>query len=114
MVFSLTDALAAAGLAMALMGLTAGGTTVLFGTVWAELYGAAHLGAIRALAVSLMVMATALAPAILGLLIDLGVSLEAQFVTLTAYILACSLVLLRFRTRFAPVLPRAPDEERCS
>lgn len=100
LVFSLSDALAAAGLAMALMGLTAGGTTVLFGTVWAELYGPAHLGAIRALAVSMMVVATALAPAALGVLIDAGVSLKAQFQALAVYIVGCIALLLRFRASF--------------
>jgi len=96
-VFSLTDALAGAAAAMALMGLTAGGTTVLFGTVWVELYGPAHLGAIRALGVSLMVFATALAPAVLGVLIDAGISLDAQFQALAVYISVCIAIVCRVR-----------------
>jgi len=105
LVFSLTDALAAAGLAMALMGLSAGGATVLFGTVWAELYGPKHLGAIRALAVSLMVLATALAPAVLGALIDLGVGLDTQFLALAIYVLVCIAVVLRVRPRLVACPP---------
>jgi MFS family permease len=94
---------------MALLGLTAGGATVLFGTVWAELYGPAHLGAIRALAVSLMVVATALAPALLGALIDLGVSLDAQFLALAVYVLACIVVLLRVRAQLTSRPPAHPS-----
>lgn len=46
--------------------------------LWAELYGTAHLGAIRALSAALQVLATALAPATLGWLIDQGVALDRQ------------------------------------
>ena len=57
------------------------------GALWAELYGVAHLGAIRALTVSLMVLSTALAPGLMGWLIDGGVSLDAQYRVLAAYVL---------------------------
>jgi MFS family permease len=57
---------------MALLGTTTGIATVLFGALWAEVYGVCHLGAIRALVVSYMVFATALAPGILGWLLDRG------------------------------------------
>jgi len=105
LLFSLTDALPAAGLAMALTGVTAGGATVLFGTLWVELYGPAHLGAIRALTVSLMVLATALAPAAMGALIDLGLSLDLQFQGLSLYIVVCIAVLLRLRPRLTAQAP---------
>ncbi len=45
--------------------------------MWAEVYGVAHLGAIRALASALMIFSTALSPAALGWLIDFGISVEA-------------------------------------
>ncbi len=77
------DSMTAAAGFMALMGATAGAAAILFGAVWAELYGTAHLGAIRALSAALQVLATALAPATLGWLIDQGVGLDRQAMPLS-------------------------------
>ena len=63
----------------ALFGVTQGGAVAILGSVWPELYGTRHVGAIRGLAVSAMVFATALGPGITGGLLDLGVALDAQF-----------------------------------
>jgi MFS family permease len=108
LLFSITDSLGVAALCMALVGVTAGGATVLFGTVWAELYGLAHLGAIRALAVSLMVFATALGPGAMGVLIDLGVGLDAQFQGLAVYVAACIAGLLWLQPRLIAKTPPIP------
>ena len=40
--------------------------------IWAELYGTGHLGAIRAMAQAVMVIASALSPALLGWALDAG------------------------------------------
>jgi MFS family permease len=90
LLLSLTDTLAVAGVAMALAGMTAGGATVLFGTLWIELYGGVHLGAIRGLTTALMVFATALGPGLMGALIDAGIGLDMQFLAFAVYILLCS------------------------
>ena len=45
--------------------------------IWAELYGTKHLGAIKAIAQSMMVFASALSPVTLGLMIDWGWGLGA-------------------------------------
>lgn len=108
LLFSVTDSLMVAALCMALIGVTAGGATVLFGTVWAELYGLAHLGAIRALAMSLMVFATALGPGAMGVLIDLGVGLDAQFQSLAVYVAACIAGLLWLQPRLIAKTPPIP------
>ena len=76
---------------MALMGFTAGSATLVLGALWAELYGTAHLGAIRALAMALLVLATAIAPGAMGWLIDQGITLDLQFRLMAIYTLACSL-----------------------
>jgi MFS family permease len=86
---SISDSLTGAGAFMVLMGATSGGATIVLGALWAELYGVAHLGAIRALAVSLMVLSTALAPGAMGGLIDAGVSLDVQFRAMALYVLLC-------------------------
>jgi MFS family permease len=85
------DSIAAAAGFMAAMGATAGAATILLGAALAELYGTAHLGAIRALVVALKVLATALAPAVLGWLIDQGVGLDRQATLLS--LLACASAL---------------------
>ena len=61
---------------MALLGLNTGISFVLKGALWAELYGTAHLGAIRSFDHAVMVFSTGLAPAAMGLLIDGGISME--------------------------------------
>ncbi|MCF7992670.1 MAG: MFS transporter [Thiohalocapsa sp.] len=87
------DSIATAAGFMAAMGATAGAATILWAAALAELYGTAHLGAIRALVVALKVLATALAPAILGLLIDQGVGLDRQATLLSLLVCASALGL---------------------
>ncbi|WP_193368877.1 MFS transporter [Pelagibius marinus] len=84
---ALSDAAPAATLFMGLLGLTTGSGSVIFGALWAELYGVTHLGAIRACATSAMVFSTGLAPATLGFFIDRGAGMES-------IALACALYCL--------------------
>jgi len=72
-----TDSPLGAPIFMTFLGLNTGVTFVLKGVLWAELYGTAHLGAIRSFDHAVMVASTGLAPAVMGLLIDGGVSMEA-------------------------------------
>ena len=76
---------------MALSGLTLGSYATIQGALWAELYGTLHLGAIRALAMAGVVFASALSPALIGILIDAGVALEAQLLAMAAYCLVAAL-----------------------
>ena len=73
-----------------LMGVGSGATQVIMGALWAEVYGTRHIGAIRAFAVSAMVFTSGLAPPVIGLLLDRGVSLEAIGLGTAAYCLAAS------------------------
>lgn len=66
----------AAPLFFALLGINSGITLVLMGAVWPELYGVTHLGAIRSFGHAVMVFSSGLAPAVMGLLIDRGISFE--------------------------------------
>jgi MFS family permease len=83
---------------MALIGATAGSTAVVFGALWAEVYGTRHLGAIRSLVASLMVFATALAPGTLGWLLDRGTDPQRLLLWLAGGALLCALSTL-------PILP---------
>ncbi|NVK34982.1 MAG: MFS transporter [Rhodobacteraceae bacterium] len=78
---------------MAFVGASNGFTSTLMGSLWPELYGTAHLGAVRSLAGSLMVFASAAGPGLVGVLIDLGVAYDLQLVGMAIYCLVLSVVL---------------------
>ncbi len=79
---------------MCVLGLSQGAQSTAASAVWAELYGVTHLGAIRALAASLMVLGSALSPAILGWLFDAGVSVNAVALGCAGYAAASSPIML--------------------
>ncbi|MCB1384905.1 MAG: MFS transporter [Nitratireductor sp.] len=86
---------------MGLMGISYGFSTTLFGALWPELYGTAHLGAVRSVAISLMVFSSAAGPGITGLLIDAGVSYLAQIFAMGIWCLAASAIMLFVARRLA-------------
>jgi MFS family permease len=57
-------------LSYALFGFTVGSGGPIKSAIWAELYGIRHLGAIKSLFATLMILSTALSPALFGWLID--------------------------------------------
>lgn len=80
---------------MLLAGITLGAAQPVVTAMWAEVYGVAHLGAIRALAATVMVFSTALAPGLFGMLFDAGVSFETLLQVAAAYVaVAVGLVTL--------------------
>lgn len=84
---------------MALTGLTMGSGSTMQGALWPELYGTAHLGAIRALATAGMVLSTAASPGLIGVLLDAGVSMEAQLLAMAVYCFAAALWLVMLMPR---------------
>jgi len=64
------------GVFLALMGITVGLQSTVSAPFWAEMYGNKHLGAIKSLATSVMVLSTAISPIIIGWYIDQGISIE--------------------------------------
>ncbi len=107
LLISAADAFAAGAAFMALIGASAGAAAVAPAALWSEMYGLAQLGAIRALSSSAMVFGTALSPAAIGVLIDRGVAIEAQFAALGVYALAAMLGFAVLSPRLAY---RAPPE----
>ena len=94
-VLASTDAPWGAYVFMALMGVSYGFSSTLFGSLWPELYGARHLGGIRSLIVAFMVFATAMGPGLTGALIDAGVSYSSQIAAMGLYCVAISTVLIQ-------------------
>lgn len=79
-------------------GLSQGLINPVVGALWVELYGSAHLGAIRALVTALLVAASALGPGLAGALIDIGVELNRQAWGYAAWCLAWSSAYLTLQT----------------
>lgn len=88
---------------MVLLGCSYGITSTLFGALWPEMYGTAHLGSVRSVIMSMMVFLTAAGPGLTGALIDFGIPFSTQLVFMGAYCLGSIFVLratsLRIRSR---------------
>jgi MFS family permease len=76
-VLLVSDHVIAAGVYLALTGLCLGMKGSATSSLWAELYGVRHLGAIKSLAGSLAVFGTSLSPASFGWLLDRGIGFPA-------------------------------------
>ncbi|MCZ4288733.1 MFS transporter [Hoeflea alexandrii] len=92
-VLASTDAPWGAYAFMALMGISYGFSSTLFGALWPELYGSKHLGGIRSLIVAFMVFATAMGPGLTGALIDAGISYPGQIAAMGVYSVAVIVIM---------------------
>lgn len=81
-----------AALGLILMGFTQGTSAATVGAYWPEHYGTRHLGAIRSVAMAVMVLASALGPLITGVLIDAGIDYRWQLAGMSAYAITVSLI----------------------
>ena len=73
---------------------------------WAEFYGTAHIGAIKALAAAVMVLGSAIGPGLTGVLIDIGIDLGPQYIGVAAYFTLSTALLLWGVRRAATSLPK--------
>lgn len=112
LLFALAPAPVSGAVAMILMGASVGMHTTVMATFWAEFFGTRHLGAIRAMTAAVMVLGTALGPAITGTLIDLGFDLPQQGFGIALYFVLCATIAgiaARKADRLrAPVSAQAP------
>lgn len=90
---------------MACLGVATGLSSTLLGSLWPELYGAAHLGAIRSIVLSAAVLATAVGPGITGALIDYGVPYEGQLVAMGVYSLFAAAAMFGLSRRIVAAQP---------
>ena len=86
-----TDNIYVAPVFMILMGASSGAATIIISSIWVELYGINYLGSIRAMCFSMVVLSTSISPALMGLLLDKGVTLNVQFIIFAIYIFFCSI-----------------------
>lgn len=73
-------------------GLTIGSMSPITNAMWVERYGTRYLGAIRALAISIIVVSSALSPALFGFLIDGGVRFDHILLGCALWIAGSSLL----------------------
>lgn len=76
------------------LALTTGANSTLPNAFWAEFYGTAHLGSIKAMATAVMVLGSALGPGLTGLLIDAGIGIEAQYLGIASYFIFSSVMMM--------------------
>lgn len=105
---SQAQSLGGAAVAMAVLGLGSGMQSTVPASYWAHFYGTRHIGAIKSLAVALMVLGSALGPGITGALIDLGIDFPQQMIAITLFF-AFAAVLIGFGVQRATPLLRAPQ-----
>jgi len=78
---------------MALLGISSGVASAVLGSVWPEVYGTRHLGAIRSVIMALTVLLSALGPGVMGWMIDFDVGLNVQFLGFGIYCTIASVAM---------------------
>ncbi|MEQ8342890.1 MAG: MFS transporter [Marinovum algicola] len=86
------------------LALSTGANMTLPNAFWAEFYGTAHLGSIKAMAAAVMVLGSALGPGLTGVLIDAGVGIEAQYMGVAGYFVFASAMMAIGVTQARPGL----------
>lgn len=88
---SFGNSILGAGAAFFFIGVCLGMNATIGTAFWAETYGTNHVGAIKALATALMVIGSAIGPALTGLLIDAGITFPEQMIGIAVYMVVVSL-----------------------
>ncbi len=87
------------------LALTTGFNATLPNAFWAEFYGTNHIGAIKAMAAAIMVLGSAIGPGVTGILIDLGVGLETQFIGIAGFFILATGFMWAGIRRYRTALP---------
>ena len=87
---------------MILNGITGGMFGIMQNVMWAELYGTRHLGSVRSLVTSMTIFAAALAPAIMGWLLDAGWTMRLVAACSFFYIVVAMVIASRIKIRAIP------------
>ncbi|MCZ0811661.1 MAG: MFS transporter [Pseudomonadota bacterium] len=87
--------------ALGVIGVTQGMAGALWGVLLPVAYGTRHLGAIRSLATTVMVVSTAIGPGLTGILIDAGTDFPTQCLFMGAWCVALSLGSLAITRRLS-------------
>jgi MFS family permease len=103
-IMGLSNAEAALMVGFMLVGLTGGIYGTVQGAFWPEIYGTRFIGAIKALATALMVIGSAIGPALTGWGIDAGVNFPQQMIWYAVYMVVIAVWSVFVVTRIWPDL----------
>jgi MFS family permease len=93
LIFATSSSTAATVVGLLFLACTSGANSTLPNAFWAEFYGTRHLGSIKAMAAAVMVLGSALGPGITGVLIDLSVGIEKQYIAVAAYFIVTTVLM---------------------
>ncbi len=96
------DGLWVAVIFLVLLAITIGSYATLSSPFFAEKYGTLHMGSIKSVTTAAMVFSSAIAPVLMGWLIDAGVSMETQAWASVAYVLAATALAWHASRRCQP------------
>ncbi|NNF24196.1 MAG: MFS transporter [Rhodobacteraceae bacterium] len=102
-----TTTLTTGAIGIILLGLTFGANNTLTPAFWAEFFGTSHVGSIKALAIAIMVLGSAIGPGLTGALIDRGIDFPDQMIGIALFMLATSVIIGIAVTVAARDLPTA-------
>jgi MFS family permease len=88
LLFSFGEGLFSALVGFVFLGLTSGAFATLPNAFWAAFFGTKHLRSIKEAAVAVMVQGSAIGPALTSFLLDFNLSLENQYVWISAFLLS--------------------------
>lgn len=108
MLFALSDGPWVLLTGFVFLAMTTGANSIVPNAFWAEFYGTANIGGIKAMATAIMVFGTAIGPGITGLGIDLGLGIETQFALIACYAAFATLMMTIGVMRARPALAVAP------
>ena len=94
MVFAFSESQAFAVVVMFILGFGAGAANPILSSLWPEIYGTRHLGAIRSVATVVMVFGSSLGPVFMGWALDADLSLQIIFLV-SVLVAAVSAVLAK-------------------
>jgi MFS family permease len=93
LIFAFGQSLIAALIGFIFLGLSSGANATLPNAFWAEFYGTKHLGSIKAAAAAVMVLGSAIGPAVTGVLLDYDLPLDTQYVAVSVFFGFSSLMM---------------------
>ena len=97
--------------ALGVIGITQGTAGALWGVLLPVVYGTRHLGSIRSLATTVMVIATAIGPGVTGVLIDRGIDFPTQSLFMGLWCLLLSVGCFMIDRRLTRELAMRPPAE---
>lgn len=109
--FAYADTVWGIAAGMFCFGMTSGINATIQSALWAEFFGTRHLGSIKAMAVALMVLGSAVGPGLTGWMIDQGVNFPEQMPWISAYLVFAALLATFGVKQVGHRLPRPPQED---